>query len=378
MDGGAWQPRAMSLPIFVVDAFTVASRSGAIRRPSCSGTATTQWMQRVAAEMRHSETAFVRARRRRRVRPALVHARGRGRPLRARDARERARAVRDRTRWRPTRPRRFHTRSGELRADARGRATAITLDFPRRRAGARRRRCPSSSTRSGSPDGELLAHRRRVLHVRRRRRGDRARRSRPTSPSSRALADVRGVYVTAPGDDGLRHRVAVLRAARRHRRGPGHRFDALRARRVLGRRGSARTSCARIQASARGGEVTVVRKGDRALLTGRATTVLARRATRVSGATRAARARRRGATPRGAQPSSSPARLDRTAVAERVAGLARLLVDLHRRARRARRRARSAPSSVISPPPARLQYVPGATSRVGRERGCRARCRRRR
>ena len=44
-------------------------------------------MQQVAAEMRHSETAFVRARADGGFRPALVHARGRGRPVRARDAR---------------------------------------------------------------------------------------------------------------------------------------------------------------------------------------------------------------------------------------------------------------------------------------------------
>jgi PhzF family phenazine biosynthesis protein len=56
----AWQHLAMSPPIFVVDAFT--------SEPFCGNPAAVVlvhgeagWMQRVAAEMRHSETAFVRA-----------------------------------------------------------------------------------------------------------------------------------------------------------------------------------------------------------------------------------------------------------------------------------------------------------------------------
>ena len=50
------------------------------------------WMQLVAREMNLAETAFL-VRARRRVRSALVHADGRGRSVRPRDARERARAV---------------------------------------------------------------------------------------------------------------------------------------------------------------------------------------------------------------------------------------------------------------------------------------------
>src|SRR4051794_39543012 len=57
----AWQARGMSLPIFVVDAFTSEAFRG---NPAAVvlGHGDEEWMQRVAAEMRHSETAFVRPR----------------------------------------------------------------------------------------------------------------------------------------------------------------------------------------------------------------------------------------------------------------------------------------------------------------------------
>src|SRR4051794_16327138 len=58
---GAWQARGMSLPIFVVDAFTSEAFRG---NPAAVvlGHGDEEWMQQVAAEMRHSETAFVRPR----------------------------------------------------------------------------------------------------------------------------------------------------------------------------------------------------------------------------------------------------------------------------------------------------------------------------
>src|SRR6478735_10835241 len=51
----------MSLPIFVVDSFTSEAFRG---NPAAVvlGHGDESWMQRVAAEMRHSETAFVRDR----------------------------------------------------------------------------------------------------------------------------------------------------------------------------------------------------------------------------------------------------------------------------------------------------------------------------
>ena len=90
----------------------------------------------------------------------------------------------------------------------------------------------------------------------------------------RDLRDVRGVYVTAPGDAGydivsrcFAPRVGIDEDAVTGSMhcvlvaywGPRLAVDELHA----------------FQASARGGEMTVARKGDRALLTGRSTTVLA-------------------------------------------------------------------------------------------------------
>ena len=166
------------------------------------------------------------------VRPAVVHARGRGRPLRARDARERARALRD-GRLATDATARFHTRSGELRADARGRRRRHAR-LPRRGAGsraadaravrrARARRRARCCAPTASSSCCVVADAGDGPHARARLRRARAR-----------STDVRGVYVSAPGDDGLRHRVAVLRAPGRDRRGPGDGLDALRARRVLG------------------------------------------------------------------------------------------------------------------------------------------------
>ena len=83
-----------SLPFFQVDAFA--------DRPLTGNPAAVmpleRWlddalMQAIAAENNLSETAFTvpSEQRRRGLRPALVHARGRGRAVRPRDARRRAR-----------------------------------------------------------------------------------------------------------------------------------------------------------------------------------------------------------------------------------------------------------------------------------------------
>ena len=77
-------------------------------------------MQAVAAEMNLSETAFLLPERRRAYAPAVVHAGGRGGPVRPRHAGERPRALGDRRRRRPRRPIAFATRSGTLTRRARG------------------------------------------------------------------------------------------------------------------------------------------------------------------------------------------------------------------------------------------------------------------
>ena len=140
------------------------------------------WMQTVAAEMKHSETAFVQPRGRRRLRPAVVHARGRGRPLRARDARERARALRDRA-----------ARARRRRPCSTPAAASCAPTHAARRRGARSTSPPRRPSRATPPaglfdalgiaEGRVAAHRpasSSCCVVARRRDG--ARRSRPTSP----------------------------------------------------------------------------------------------------------------------------------------------------------------------------------------------------
>ena len=97
---------------------------------------------------------------------------------------------------------------------------------------------------------------------------------RPDFARLRAVSGVRGVYVTARADGGydIVSRCFAPLVGIDEDPVTGSMHCVLVG--VLGARGSARTSCARIQASARGGELTVVRKGDRALLTGYAKTVL--------------------------------------------------------------------------------------------------------
>ncbi len=167
---------------------------------------------------------------------------------------------------------RFHTRSGELRATWAG-AEGVTLDFPVA-VPVPEPPMPALFDALGLPEGELLrtdgefflcpvadAAIVRALHSRLR-RAARARRTCAASTSSAPGDDgydiVSRCFAPAVGIDedpvtGSMHCVLVAYW------GPKLHKDELHA----------------YQASTRGGEVTVVRKGDRALLTGRATTVLA-------------------------------------------------------------------------------------------------------
>jgi PhzF family phenazine biosynthesis protein len=269
--GGAWQARVMSLPIFVVDAFTSEAFRG---NPAAVvlGHGNDGWMQRVAAEMRHSETAFVRPRD------------GGGFDLRwfspevevdlcGHATLASAHILFETGRLAPDATARFHTRSGELTAQNAG-APGITLDFP------------VAVPVPADPKPELFdalglaATKTDLLSTTGAffmcvvESAATVRNLAPDFTKLRALTDVRGVYVTAPGDAGYdvvsrcfaprvgidedpvtgsMHCVLVAYWAPRLGR------DELRA----------------FQASERGGEVTVVQKGDRALFTGRATTVLA-------------------------------------------------------------------------------------------------------
>ena len=260
----------MSFPIFVVDAFSAGPFSG---NPAAVvfGHGDDPWMQQVAAEMRHSETAFVRyddeADRYdlRWFTPEVEvdlcgHATLAG-----------AHVLFETGRVTPDTVVRFHTRGGELLAQHAG-AAGITLDFPVA-VPVPEPPMPELFDALGLAPGEML-------------RTDGqffmcvvddpaiVRTLTPDFARLRALPDVRGVYVTAPGDAGYdivsrcfaprvgidedpvtgsMHCVLVAYWAPRLGRDELHAF----------------------QASERGGEVTVVQKGDRALLTGRATTVLA-------------------------------------------------------------------------------------------------------
>ena len=191
----------------------------------------------------------------------------------------------------------------------------------RRRQGRVARARPASSSCSSCPTPRSCAS------------------SRPTSARSAALTDVRGVYVTAAGDDGtLRHRVALLRTPCRDRRRPGHRIDALRARAPywcerLGKQRAARapglaraaaTMRVRLEATAR---CSIGQRGHRAARASSST----RRPS--SGARRSARRCRRASETFGSQPSSSRARSIAPPLRNGVARLLRLRLDRDRRAR---------------------------------------------
>ena len=170
------------------------------------------------------------ARRRRRLRPALVHADRRGRPLRPRHARQRPRAlgagpgsIRAHARFQP--------RAVVLTAARRG--GWIELDFPgrsrrRRRAARAPRRARASRAALRWPTPTRLP----------RRAGLRGGRSAPSARLRRArrrTRPARGVIVTAARASRRRRlRLPLLRTRGRHRRGPRHRLRPLLPRPLLG------------------------------------------------------------------------------------------------------------------------------------------------
>jgi len=259
----------MGLPIFVVDAFTSEPFGG-----NPAGVVLDHgdeaWMQRLAAEMRHSETAYVRARDAggydlRWFTPEVeVSLCGHATLASAHVLFETGRAPKNDTIT-------FHTRSGELRAAHAG-ADGVTLDFPVSEPSPVDRVDADLYAALALEPGECLeCDGDFFLCI-----VDEAAKVRDLDPdfaALRAMPHVRGVYVSAPGDKGydivsrcFGPRVGidedpvtgsmhcVLAAYWCPRLGT----DELRA----------------FQASARGGELTVRLTGDRALLTGRATTVL--------------------------------------------------------------------------------------------------------
>jgi PhzF family phenazine biosynthesis protein len=260
----------MSPPIFVVDAFTSEPFRG---NPAAvvldQGEA--GWMQRVAAEMRHSETAFVRAR-----------DDGEGYDLRwfspevevdlcGHATLASAHVLFETGRVAPDTTARFQTRSGELRAEHAG-ARGITLDFPIAEP-VPEPAIPELFDALGLPAGEML-----------RTDGDffmcvvdtasTVRALTPDFGKLRALRNVRGVYVTAPGDDGydIVSRCFAPRIGIDEDPVTGSMYCVLVA---YWGPSLGKEELRAFQASQRGGEVTVVQKGDRALLTGEAVTVLA-------------------------------------------------------------------------------------------------------
>ena len=259
----------MGLPIFVVDAFSSGPFGG---NPAAVvlGHGDAGWMQQVAAEMRHSETAFVRERD------------GDGFDLRwfsptvevdlcGHATLASAHVLFETGRLAPGETARFHTRSGELRAEHAG-ARGVTLDFPVAEPVPAPVR-PDLFDALGLPPGEML-----------RTDGDfymcvvdaasTVRELAPDFAKLRALTDVRGVYVTAPGDGGhdIVSRCFAPRVGIDEDPVTGSMYCVLVA--YWGPR-LGQDELFAFQASARGGEVTVLRKDDRALLTGRAATVLA-------------------------------------------------------------------------------------------------------
>ncbi len=261
----------MSLPIFVVDAFTGEAFRG---NPAgvVLGHGDDGWMQQIAAEMRHSETAFVRARADgafdlRWFSPRVeVNLCGHATLASAHVLFESGRLATDTTA-------RFLTRSGELRAEYAG-AEGITLDLPVAEPVPEPAR-PDLFEALGLPVGDLL-----------RTDGDfflcpvadaeTVRTLTPDFAKLAALPYLRGVYVSAPGagDDNfdIVSRCFAPRVGIDEDPVTGSMYCVLVAYwapRV------GRDELRASQASARGGELTVSRKGDRALITGRATTVLA-------------------------------------------------------------------------------------------------------
>jgi PhzF family phenazine biosynthesis protein len=260
-------------PIFVVDAFSEGPFRGnqaAVVPLEPDDHPTEQWMQTVAAEMQHSETAYVRPRAEggfdlRWFTPAVeVDLCGHATLASAHILFETARLAADATAV-------FHTRGGELRA-TRESDGAVQLEFPT----APPDPCDApaglldalgiAKAESLCTTGQFF-----MLVV-----PDAAivRELAPDFRALRALPDVRGVYVTAPGDDGTHDIVSRCFAPRvgidedpvtgsMHCVLSAYWCDRL-----------GRTELDAEQASARGGTMHVRLAGDRTLLVGRSVTTL--------------------------------------------------------------------------------------------------------
>jgi len=227
-------------------------------------------MQSVAAEMRHSETAFVRDRADgsfdlRWFTPEVEV------DLCGHATLASAHVLFATGRVTPDAVIRFHTRGGELLAYDAGEA-GTTLDFPIAEPVPEPAKPELFAALGITPTEFLRTDGNFFMCV-----VDDATTVRTLTPDfsrMRDLTDVRGVYVTAPGDAGydivsrcFAPRVGIdedpvtgsMHCVLLAYWGPRLELDELHA----------------FQASARAGAMTVARKGDRALLTGRCTTVLA-------------------------------------------------------------------------------------------------------
>jgi len=260
----------MARPLYVVDAFTGDAFAG---NPAgvVLGHGDEQWMQRVAAEMKHSETAFVAPRADgtfdlRWFSPEVeVDLCGHATLASAHVLYAGGRLASDETAV-------FHTRSGELRA-TRADSNSLTLDFP----------IASAEPANGIPelfdalgiepaeflrtDGDFFLC---VVDS-----ADVVRNLQPDLARLRALATVRGVYLSAPGRDDERYDIVSRCFAPRVGIDEDPVTGSMHCLLIsywgprLGR-----DTLLAYQASPRGGVLTVERAGDRALLTGQAVTVL--------------------------------------------------------------------------------------------------------
>jgi PhzF family phenazine biosynthesis protein len=263
----------MKRPVFVVDAFASGPFRGnpAAVVPLVPGdTPDTAWMQQWAAEMKHSETAFVAPRADggfdlRWFTPEVeVDLCGHATLASAHVLWETGRLATDAAAV-------FHTRGGELRAHRLDDGT-IELDFPT----APPEPCDPPAgllDALGLRAGEMLMTTGQFFMVV---VGDAetVRKLEPDFAAMGALSDVRGVYVTAPGDDehDIVSRCFAPRVGIDEDPVTGSMHCVLSAY-WCPRLGT--NELAAEQASARGGTVRVRLAGDRTLLGGSAVTVLA-------------------------------------------------------------------------------------------------------
>jgi PhzF family phenazine biosynthesis protein len=253
------------LPIFVVDAFTSQAFAG---NPAAVvlGDGDAEWMQSVAAEMNLSETAFLRERA-----DGTFDLRW-FTPTVEVDLCGHATLASAHVLWETAQHANvtFHTRSGALLASHNADGT-LTLDFPITEPQPETANQALFDALGIEPIEFLRSDPEWFLCVVE--DAGIVRGLQPDFDKLRAVPDVKGVYVSARGDDGYD---IVSRCF-----GPGVGIDedpvtgsmhcvliAYWAERL------GKEELRAFQASPRGGEVTVVRKGERALLMGRATTIL--------------------------------------------------------------------------------------------------------